>query len=240
MLQLKPLRPFFAGEVVAVAHEGNAAASSGELVYAVVDAAHAGGDAKRPVALRLSTTKSLLHELPLGVFSFSSHRLAPSSGRDGEAGGPCEARSHVVEASGRQERGQLLPPLSEPATGAAAVGSAALVDAVSSVLAAANLPMGLEARQLLERNLKLQEELDAARAELTVALREGKLAVDRLEELKEQNTCQICLSRAVDALLVGCGHLLCRACVPHCNGRCPFCRANFSSAAHFYAPSRNP
>ena len=45
------------------------------------------------------------------------------------------------------------------------------------------------------------------------------------------------LGRAVaagHALLIGCGHLLCSVCVPHCGNRCPFCRNEFSTYARFY------
>ena len=67
LLQLKPVRPFFAGEVVAVQAEG------GGYRYAAVDAARLADapadEARRLVALR---APELAHVSPLAVFSFAT------------------------------------------------------------------------------------------------------------------------------------------------------------------------
>ncbi len=36
--------------------------------------------------------------------------------------------------------------------------------------------------------------------------------------------CRVCLSRECDAVMVGCGHLLCAQCGEAVRQRCPFCR----------------
>lgn len=226
LLQLKPLRPLFTAEVVAV----DAPAPGSGRVYALVDGVGERGDARAAVNLRVGggQTRAVL---PLSVFSFRSLRLPLGDAVPlaEDAGGP----SH--EAAG----GEGAPaPAAAPGSG---VGPGALVAAVESVLAQANVPLGLERKEMLARNLQLQEELKMSRRELQGALREAKAASDELGELKESNTCQICLSRRVDALLVGCGHLLCRQCVATItasgNNRCPFCRRDYEQVALFYAAS---
>lgn len=212
-------------EVVAVEAEAPAAG----LVYALVDSAAAlsqTGDARTPLTLRLGTG-GCKQVLPLGIFSFKTLRQ------------PLLSAEHEVEG-GSGETAAVNPRLdlsSGYPVAESSVGSAALVEAVAAVLAQANVPLNLEQRALLAHNLKLQTELDELKSSLESSLVETKLASDELMELKESNTCQICLSRRVDALLVGCGHLMCRQCVPHCNGKCPFCRREFAQAALFYAAS---
>ena len=74
-------------------------------------------------------------------------------------------RAHATEDDGGPDGGAAtgLQPDDGDAAAAAAptvpVDSASLVSAVASVLAAADLPISLEQRELAERNLQLQEEL---------------------------------------------------------------------------------
>ena len=134
----------------------------------------------------------------------------------------------------------MSPPSHLPRAGDTAQtndNASLLCAAVKSVLEAANVPVSLEQKLLLERNLELQTQLEAARAELSIAITEGRSAVQKLEEFTEANTCQICLARRVDALMSPCGHLICRQCVPRCSGRCPFCRGDIEGTHNFYAPS---
>jgi len=102
------------------------------------------------------------------------------------------------------------------------------------VLERANLPIDVERQELLSRNLALRDEVSQANRERELALDESSRALKELDELREANTCQICLNNKIDTLLVGCGHLLCSACVDQVNLRCPFCRAHFDGVAKFY------
>ena len=106
------------------------------------------------------------------------------------------------------------------------------------------MPLGAERHELLRRTLSLQEQLDErgrqladrgrqldeARAEIEA----GQGVVSEARELRERFTCSICYTNQVDALLVGCGHLLCHTCTAQCRGQCPFCRTDFSQVARFY------
>ena len=124
--------------------------------------------------------------------------------------------------------------LSPGEVAASSVGGSSLVDAVASALAAAELPINLEQKQLLERNLDLQRRLDHTIAELAAATDENRSAARQLDELKAAHTCAICLTRRVDTLLEPCGHLMCRLCVGGCAARCPFCRSSIEATHHFY------
>ena len=233
MLQLRPLRAFFAGEVVAVraTHLGGGDA----LVYAQVDVdrpcaaaptalgavEQSAEEALEPLALRVGASSALMHVLPLHVHSFRTMRRHP-------------AAAHAVEVCAAAGM-PLPPPPAQPsahaqggAGAAAAAGrSAELVEAVASVLRQAGVPVGLETTQMLESNLKLQADLRRAKAELETISAEALRSKEKLENSERMTTCQICFQRRVDVALNGCGHLLCQACAGVVE-RCPYCRGEHS------------
>ena len=225
MLRLRPLRSFFAGEIVALQADGGEG-----FVYARVDEACAADESGRGfVQLRLGE-RGLQRVPALSVYSFNSNRVSPQRGVAAthadtagtiEWAGATMAPSHVAEAGASQG-----PSLE--------LDAAAFVSAVATVLERANLPIDVERQELLSHNLALRDEVSQANRERELALDESSRALKELDELREANTCQICLNNKIDTLLVGCGHLRCSACVDQVNLRCPFCRAHFDGVAKFY------
>ena len=216
-----PLRALFEGEVVAIDlpdGEGD------NLSYGVVEKNRSPGhDVRDPVAVLCSHDGKFIPVAPLRIYTFrSTIRYGDTDARI--------TLSSEIDAPAVQQRA-LVPG----SVDVASIDSANLSAAVVSVLAAANIPTSLEQNLLLERNFQLQTQLDTARAELSIAVTQGQKVAHELDELKEANTCQICINRRVDALISPCGHLICRQCVPRCAGRCPFCRGDIEGAHNFYA-----
>ncbi len=220
---LKPLRAFFAGEVVAVqAAEGE----GGGYRYAVVDVARPvdapADEARRPLALR---SPELIHVSPLAVYAFASQRPPPPVGgaavRAAAASGAAAPSQPGSSADGAADSSPPPPP--QPA----ALDSSQLLEAVAGVMAKAGTPLDAERRQLLQDNVQLRDELKQARTELAKAKREAS-------DYKDSFDCQICYARKVDVLINECGHTLCHVCVQSVNARCPFCRKEFDTASRFY------
>lgn len=80
-----------------------------------------------------------------------------------------------------------------------------VVQAVHDMLAAANLPLGLEEGALMERALGLQEQLGAAETLLEAAERRVAEVRREAEAAKGAWTCKVCLGEEVTSALVPCG-----------------------------------
>ena len=164
-----------------------------------------------------------MHVSPLSLYSFATQRLPPS----GPSSATC-ASSAAGAPADEPTAAEAPPPPPPPPP---ALDSAQLMEAVASVLARANVPLDADQKQLMQKNLQLRDELRAAQAELATAQRE-------VTQFRDTYECQICFANKVDALIDGCGHLICRACVQpmvdSTGNRCPFCRSEFTSVSHFY------
>lgn len=82
---------------------------------------------------------------------------------------------------------------------------AEVVQAVADMLAAADLPLGLEEGALMERALGLQEQLGAAETLLEGAETRVREAQREVEAAKTAWTCKVCLGEEVTSALVPCG-----------------------------------
>jgi sacsin len=216
MLHLVPLRPYFTGEVVAVDGNRIGRPDDNGLVYAEIDTSTTSGQNQ----LSLRVGGAVIRCLALDVHSFCS-QLRTTAGRRPDTSGALAEEDHVEttledEASRQEADGSGSAPPSGPS-------SAELVDAVSSVLRRAGVPIGLETKQLLEANLQLQAELASTKAELEDARIESSRAREQFEVADTAITCQVCMTRRVDLLLNGCGHMLCSTCAARMQ-QCPFCR----------------
>ncbi|GAQ81216.1 hypothetical protein KFL_000740170, partial [Klebsormidium nitens] len=120
--------------------------------------------------------------------------------------------------------------------GSAPVKPSEVVQAVADMLAAADLPLGLEEGALMERALGLQEQLGAAETLLEGAESRVCEAQREVEAAKSAWTCKVCLGEEVTSALVPCGHLFCTTCGVGVGGRCPFCRRPVSSILRIYKP----
>ena len=229
--QLVPLRAYFAGEVVCIdaSHIGSA---DGGMVYAEMDESAAAGAAREQITLRVGSSRARVRLLPLHVHSFRSQRRAVGGRGDARAGagagaGDAQAGSEPpMEADGMEADGARPHGGADAPSGPSA---AELVDAVSSVLRRAGVPIGLETHNLLEANLQMQADLVKARADAEACALDASRAKDQLESAERSITCQVCMQNRVDTLLNGCGHVLCMACASHIHDRCPFCRAELTT-----------
>jgi hypothetical protein len=196
-------------------------------MYAEVDKASArSGDAidvnGGQIALRVGSGRALMHCMPLHVHSFCTRmrpvRISPSEGAT-EGGAP-----DLTAANDGEEP-------HDPSGGSTPRGPSAaeLVDAVASVLRRAGAPMGAEAQQMLESNLRMQSELLQARSDAEDRAIEAARAKEALESAERSIQCQVCMQRRVDTVLSGCGHVLCSVCAGQIHDRCPYCRDPLSA-----------
>ena len=181
----------------------------------------------------------LVRCLPLNVHSFKTQRSLPAAS-SGDAyaatnaaasqGGGHNSSNHNaadVEGGGNDAAAGGGSALGGVPSGPSA---AELTGAVSSVLRRAGVPIGLETQKLLELNLSLQSEVQALNKECEERSLEANKAREQLESAERTITCQVCMQRKVDTLLVGCGHMLCAGCTPLMQ-RCPFCRDEMTAGS---------
>jgi len=225
MLQLVPLRPYFAGEIVAIdAASIGRGGEAGTMLYAEVDVSpsHIGRDAL--VALRVGSNRARIECLPLHVHSFRSDRhtaRVPGAADEGAGAGSNAATRGAADVGG----GGSGATAGGSGNGAGVDGpsSGELVSAVASVLRRAGVPIGLETQKLLEANLALQKDLTFTKNALEESSIEASRTKRELESAQRSSTCQVCMERKIDCVLNGCGHVLCSQCAAQID-RCPFCR----------------
>jgi sacsin len=120
-----------------------------------------------------------------------------SSSALGTAGGAVVTAGGAAATAGAPEATAGAPrPQVEPSE---------VVQAVHDMLAAANLPLGLEEGALMERALGLQEQLGAAETLLEGAERRVLEVRAEAEAAKGAWTCKVCLGEEVTSALVPCG-----------------------------------
>ncbi|XP_057820319.2 uncharacterized protein LOC131033191 isoform X2 [Cryptomeria japonica] len=237
-VQLNPLRPFYAGEIIAWRSDGEGGV---KLKYGKVpeDVRPSAGQAM--YRLLVETTPGEFDQLlSSNVLSFKSI-VAGSSSRtfeNSEAGfrsgtqhvqslqEPRKPNNPIIKFTQNQEKNARI---------ARKVSSSEIVHAVADMLSAAGIPMGLEKQLLLQQTLTLKEELTSSQAALIVEQERADSAVKEAETAKTAWSCRVCLNSEVDTMLIPCGHVLCQRC---CSAvaRCPFCRRQVSKAPRMYRP----
>ena len=101
----------------------------------------------------------------------------------------------------------------------------------------AQVPLDLEAEQLLSENLQLKGNLHSAAQKIAQLQTSSVDLEEDLERYKAFLLCQICFSNDADVVLVSCGHMLCRHCESNLrNTNCPFCRKHIEKLVPFYKP----
>mmetsp|Transcript_13007 Transcript_13007/g.23597 ORF Transcript_13007/g.23597 Transcript_13007/m.23597 type:complete len:118 (-) Transcript_13007:303-656(-) len=114
------------------------------------------------------------------------------------------------------------------------------MEAISSILSRVNIPLSLEQKELVTRNLNLQEEIRELKTQVTKMCESRDAANTKLKKISESFICQICQSENVDIVLVPCGHLLCTACKGRLRTRaCPFCRQRYQTTIKYFSPLEN-
>lgn len=118
----------------------------------------------------------------------------------------------------------------------APVESAQLLSAVDDILGRVNLSLGEEPKAVMERNMRLQRDLEAAWREAEGA-REQALGLEaQLDKIKASFQCQVCFQHDVNQILAPCGHLLCGSCRESVQTTCPFCRERIRFVFPFFKP----
>jgi hypothetical protein len=239
LLQLRPLREYHHGEVVAWRADDNvmryATVVSWKTETAADDsaptstggAAAAAGGLLQRVELRVDDQENQVRSLlATQVFSFRSNRgrhraLVPTGDGRPRSFGSAAAVGVDSLYEPEPEPEPAAPRASNPTAVAASprttasrpVPAAEVSRAVRDLLAMLDVPVSLDQQQLLQAKLQMQEQLSEAQRELQ-ALRGGlTTAEEELEKYKEAFTCQICMDRNANVALVRCGHRFCNECM---------------------------
>ncbi|XP_043716705.1 sacsin isoform X2 [Telopea speciosissima] len=235
-VQFHPLRPFYAGEMVAWRTGKNGE----KLKYGRVplDVRPSAGQAL--YRLKVETAPGISEPLVSSqVFSFRAiSTVSEASPSTLPEGGHTETSSqmHVpmreIAGKGKSELSQLQGA-KEFQYGR--VSPAELVNAVHDMLSAAGIDMDVEKQSLLQTTLTLQEQLKESQAALLLEQEKADMAAKEADTAKAAWMCRVCLSAEVDVTIVPCGHVLCRRCSSAVS-RCPFCRTQASRTMKIFRP----
>ncbi|OIT25617.1 hypothetical protein A4A49_32452 [Nicotiana attenuata] len=233
-VQFHPLRPFYAGEIVAWRQQNGEKLRYGRVIENVRPSA---GQAL--YRFKVETSPGLV-ELSLSshVFSFKSVTVSgedfsadfledsvtmDSTRSEGVAG---RVKSRPSEGNQRQQLQALQH---------GRVSAAELVQAVQEMLSAAGISMDVEKQSLLETTITLQEQFKESQAALLLEQEKFDMATKEADTAKAAWLCRICLNTEVDVTIVPCGHVLCRRCSSAVS-RCPFCRLQVSKVMRMFRP----
>ncbi|XP_010245479.1 PREDICTED: sacsin [Nelumbo nucifera] len=233
-VQFHPLRPFYAGEIVAwrTGKDGE------KLKYGRVpeDARPSAGQAL--YRFKVETVPGITEPLLSSqIFSFRAISTANESSMS-----PSTDARHVdmenkmdVEVLKGAERHVAGPSQQSKELQYGRVSAAELVQAVHDMLSAAGINMDVEKQSLLQTTLNLQEQLKEVQAVLLLEQEKAEVAEKEIDAAKAAWLCRICLSTEVDIAIIPCGHVLCRRCSSAVS-RCPFCRLHVSKTMKIFRP----
>ncbi|KAM4120132.1 hypothetical protein ACJW30_03G110200 [Castanea mollissima] len=233
-VQFHPLRPFYAGEIVAWrSHNGE------KLKYGRVpeDVRPFAGQAlyRFKVEIAPGLTQPLISSQ---VFSFRSISMGNDASSETLLNGShtvidSRTQIEVSESSGGGRTRSQLQPGKELQFGR--VSAAELVQAVQEMLSAAGINMDVEQQSLLHRTINLQEQLQESRAALLLEQEKADVAAKEADSAKAAWICRVCLSAEVNMTIVPCGHVLCRRCSSAVS-KCPFCRLQVTKTMRIFRP----
>ncbi|XP_031090600.1 sacsin isoform X2 [Ipomoea triloba] len=231
-VQFHPLRPFYAGEIIAW-RSGNGE----KLKYGRVP------EDVRPKAgqaiyrFKVETMSGVIQPiLSSNVFSFRCVSVASETSAlveyqpailnaDAESSGI--VKSSFSQGQGKRQQTQELQY--------GRVSAEELVQAVHEMLSTAGINMDVEKQSLLQSTITLQEQLKESQAALLLEQEKSDTASKEAETAKAAWVCRICLNNEVDVSIVPCGHVLCRRCSSAVS-RCPFCRLQVAKVMRIFRP----
>ncbi|KAK1273593.1 hypothetical protein QJS04_geneDACA019168 [Acorus gramineus] len=231
LVQFLPLRPFYAGEIVAwrMGKDGE------KLKYGRVpeDVRPSSGQALYRFNVETSLGESQLL-LSSQVFSFKS-----MSSTDGSSSS--SSQESIITKVGTKTMLQISSDdgssgsqsSKQPQYGQ--VSALELVQAVHDMLSTAGIDMDSEKQTLLQTTLNLQEQLKESQATLLLEQEKADMAAKEADAAKAAWVCRICLTSEVSIAIVPCGHVLCLRCSSAVS-RCPFCRVHVSKTLKIYRP----
>ncbi|PQP98329.1 sacsin [Prunus yedoensis var. nudiflora] len=233
-VQFHPLRPFYAGEIVAWRSQNGE-----KLKYGRVP------DDVRPSAgqalyrFKVETSTGVMQPLLSShVFSFRSIAMgsetSPMPMDDSHTVVHNRTPVEMPETSGSgKARSSQLQAGKELQYGRVSAGE--LVQAVQEMLSAAGIYMDVEKQSLLQKTLMLQEQLKESQTSLLLEQEKADVAAKEADTAKAAWLCRVCLTAEVDITIVPCGHVLCRRCSSAVS-RCPFCRLQVSKTMRIFRP----
>ncbi|PRQ41414.1 putative transcription factor C2H2 family [Rosa chinensis] len=233
-VQFHPLRPFYAGEIVAWRSQNGEKLKYGRVPEDVRPSA---GQA----LYRFKVETSLGFMQPLlssHVFSFKGVAMGsetlPVSMDDVRTMDHSRTRIDMPETSG-SGKSRASQPQAGKDLQYGRVSPAELVQAVQEMLSAAGIYMDVEKQSLLQKTLTLQEQLKESQTSLLLEQEKADVAAKEADTAKAAWVCRVCLSSEVDITIVPCGHVLCRRCSSAVS-RCPFCRLQVSKTVRIFRP----
>jgi sacsin len=105
------------------------------------------------------------------------------------------------------------------------VSSAVFAAALEDLLASSGIPLDMDRQQLMASYIEMKQSLATTRKELIDLKAMNVKANQELEASRSSLQCKICFSGVADVAFVGCGHIYCSKCSLQVQGgRCPQCR----------------
>ncbi|XP_059447074.1 uncharacterized protein LOC132178626 isoform X3 [Corylus avellana] len=234
-VQFHPLRPFYAGEIVAWRSQNGEKLKYGRVPEDVRPRA---GQALYRFKVEISPelTKPVLSSQVFSFRSISAGNEASSATLLDSTQSVIGSRMHVEVpeiSGGAKTRSSQLQPGKELQYGR--VSPAELVQAVHEMLSSAGINMDMEQQSLLQRTITLQEQLQESRAALLLEQEKADVAAKEADTAKAAWLCRVCLSTEVNLTIVPCGHVLCSRC-SSAVAKCPFCRVHVTKTVKIYRP----
>lgn len=233
-VQFHPLRPFYAGEIVAWRQQNREKLRYGRVLENVRPSA---GQAlyRFKVEISLGLVEFLLSS---HVFSFKSVTISTEDAsanflEDNYMTDSTWSEDVTGRVQSRPSEGNHEQQLQALQHGR--VSAAELVQAVQEMLSAAGINMDVEKQSLLETTITLQEQFKDSQAALLLEQEKSDMAMKEADTAKAAWLCRICLNTEVDVTIVPCGHVLCRRCSSAVS-RCPFCRLQVSKVMRMFRP----
>ncbi|XP_042978918.1 sacsin isoform X3 [Carya illinoinensis] len=232
-VQFHPLRPFYAGEIVAWRSQNGEKLKYGRVPEDVRPSA---GQAlyRFKVEIAPGRIQPLISSQVFSFRSISSGNEASMATFVDNIHPAVDGSIHVeVPESSGGDKTRSSQPGKELQYGR--VSAAELVQAVREILSSAGINMDMEQQSLLGRAVTLQEQLQESQAALLLEQEKADVAAKEAETAKAAWLCRVCLSAEVDMTIVPCGHILCRRCSSAVSS-CPFCRFQVKRLMKIYRP----
>ena len=244
LTSLGPSRAFQLGEAVAwrdtnVRNSINDVASGEVLRYGLVEAAtQSTWGALTKLRVRVGddhtadlTSAEVLYFKPARSLGLTSQVTPHSAG----------ATQAVRQPLAAPMAASPITPVNPAAPAAAplpSINERDVLSAVTELMASLGTPLTSDAAQLLQEAIAAKRAAHQAQEEAAAARSEAGALKGQLEALTNSFICSICCVHEVDAVLVPCGHTICRQCASELRQpRCPFDRRQVTSYMPFYKPS---
>ncbi|KAL4186156.1 hypothetical protein AMTRI_Chr09g12820 [Amborella trichopoda] len=234
-----PLRPFYAGEIVAWKPDKdgeklrygrvpeNVRPSAGQALYRFL-VETAPGETSYLLSSRVYSFKSMLTDS-----EGRSSSVVQETVQIGHSGTERGKQVRLVKDDGGGKTGKK--PAQQKDLQYGKVSTTELVQAVQDILSAAGLSMDVENQTLLQTTLLFQEQLKESQAALLLEQERADTAAKEAEAAKSAWSCRVCLGVEIDTMFVPCGHVLCHRCCSAVS-RCPFCRIHVKKTHKIFRP----